>query len=52
MNSLQIDILFNLKNMCFHNLFCLQDVLEVQLDVLKEGTRVLIIDDLLATGGM
>jgi adenine/guanine phosphoribosyltransferase-like PRPP-binding protein len=29
----------------------LQDVLEVQLGVLKEGTRVLIIDDLLATGG-
>jgi len=27
-------------------------VLEVQLDVLKEGTRVLVIDDLLATGGM
>jgi len=26
-------------------------VLEVQLGVLKEGTRVLIIDDLLATGG-
>ncbi|XP_025425848.1 uncharacterized protein LOC112694558 [Sipha flava] len=28
-----------------------KDVLEVQLGVLKEGTRVLIIDDLLATGG-
>jgi len=27
-------------------------VLEVQLDVLKEGKRVLVIDDLLATGGM
>ncbi|CAH1708132.1 adenine phosphoribosyltransferase-like [Aphis gossypii] len=28
-----------------------KDVLEVQLDVLKEGKRVLVIDDLLATGG-
>lgn len=31
---------------------CLQDILEVQLGVLKEGTRVLVIDDLLATGGI
>lgn len=41
---------FNLQKRCDDHLF-LQDVLEIQADAIEKGQRVVILDDLIATGG-
>lgn len=41
---------FNLQKRCDDHLF-LQDVLEIQADAIEKGQKVVILDDLIATGG-